>query len=208
MKVSCKLDSYDCAGIFTNKMRRCGGTGVWYASCSPGDAAPFQKICLTDFFRFTTSPTPEQPDFAQANPYISSPGGTRNPPVLLSPEMLCLVRQHSLSGNSGRKRYNILDFPTENRVPTGCFHPYWKPGSQGTCSPFTIPAVLKSVPQTKKGVCAYTFQNRNPRSRSASKESIDCGIHAIVLHRERWTFTPYLQEPCFLQTRLLESNNE
>ena len=68
----------------------------------------FRKSASQIFF--ASPPTPEQPDFAQANPYISSPGGTRNPPVLLSPEMVCSVRQHSLSGNSGRKRYNTLDF--------------------------------------------------------------------------------------------------
>ena len=32
--------------------------------------------------------------------------------------------------------------PSKNRVPTGSFHPYWKPGSKGTCNPFTIPARL------------------------------------------------------------------
>ena len=52
----------------------------------------------------------------------------------------------TLSSVSGRRRYNTLDFPTENRVPTGRFRPYWKPRSQGTRSPFTIPTVLKSVP--------------------------------------------------------------
>ena len=54
--------------------------------------------------------TPEQPDFAQANPRISRTGGSQNPPVLLSPEIVCSVRQHPFSGNSGRKRYNTLDF--------------------------------------------------------------------------------------------------
>ena len=47
-----------------------------------------------------------------------------------------------ISCTSGRKRYNTLDFPQENRVPTGRFHPYWKPQSKETCSPFTIPAHL------------------------------------------------------------------
>ena len=92
--------------------------------------------------RCAASPTPEQPDFASVNPPISRPVGTRNPPVLLSPEMVCSIRKHPLSGNSGHKRYNTLDFAQQNRVPTGRFHPYWKPRSKGTCSPFTIPARL------------------------------------------------------------------
>ena len=86
-----------------------------------------------------------------ANSGIYEPEGSQNPSVLLSPEMACLVRQHPLSGNSGRKRYNTLDFPQENRVPTGRFHPYWKPRSKGTCSPFTIPARLR--------ICGHKLKN-------------------------------------------------
>ena len=71
------------------------------------------------------------------------PVARQNPPVLLPPEMVCSARKHPLSSVSGRRRYNTLDFPTENRVPTGRFRPYWKPRSQGTCSPFTIPARLR-----------------------------------------------------------------
>ena len=70
----------------------------------------------------------------------------QNPPVLRSPESACSRTEQPLSADRGRKRSNTLDFPTENRVPTGRFRPYWKPRSQGTCRPFTIPAVLKSVP--------------------------------------------------------------
>ena len=85
----------------------------------------------------------------------------QNPPVLQPLEMACSRRQHPLSSVSGRRRYNTLDFPTENRVPTGRFHPYWKPGSQGTSSPFTIPAVLKSVyTNQKNGVYIYISQNK------------------------------------------------
>ena len=70
----------------------------------------------------------------------------QNPSVLRSPESACSRTEQPLSADRGRKRSNTLDFPTENRVPTGGFHPYWKPQSQGTCRPFTIPAVLESVP--------------------------------------------------------------
>ena len=46
----------------------------------------------------------------------------QNPPVLLPPKRVCLCsRSHRqpLSDVSGQKRYNTLDFPAENRVPTG-----------------------------------------------------------------------------------------
>ncbi len=64
----------------------------------------------------------------------------QNPPVLPPLEMLCSARKHPLSSGSGRKRYNTLDFAQQNRVPTGRFHPYWKPRIQGICYPFEIPA--------------------------------------------------------------------
>ena len=43
----------------------------------------------------------------------------QNPPVLLPQETFCLAWGQPLSSVSGRKRYNTLDFPKENRVPTG-----------------------------------------------------------------------------------------
>ena len=75
----------------------------------------------------------------------------QNPPVLQPPEMVCSRSQHPLSSVSGRRRYNTLDFPTENRVPTGRFHPYWKPRIQGICYPFEIPARLC--------MCSYKLKN-------------------------------------------------
>ena len=40
----------------------------------------------------------------------SAPGGTQNPPVLLTLEKVCSVRKRPLSSVSGRQRYNTLDF--------------------------------------------------------------------------------------------------
>ena len=71
------------------------------------------------------------------------PVARQNPPVLQPLEMVCSARKHPLSSVSGRRRYNTLDFPTENRVPTGRFHPYWKPRIQGICYPLEIPARLR-----------------------------------------------------------------
>ena len=106
------------------------------------------------------------------------PMARQNPPVLQPPERVCSARKHPLSSVSGRRRYNTLDFPTENRVPTGRFHPYWKPGSKGTSSPFTIPAVLKSGPTKRKiGVFTYISQNtKNPTVDPTSRRGKSVGI--------------------------------
>ena len=95
----------------------------------------------------------------------------QNPPVLQPLEMACSVRKHPLSSVSGRRRYNTLDFPTENRVPTGRFRPYWKPRSQGTCSPFTIPARLRICTHKQiKRVCDYRSINAKiPQTASEKK---------------------------------------
>ena len=84
----------------------------------------------------------------------------QNPSVLQPLEMVRSGSKHPLSSVSGRRRYNTLDFPTENRVPTGRFHPYWKPRSQGTCSPFTIPARLRiCTHKQEKQVCVQRSIN-------------------------------------------------
>ena len=122
------------------------------------------QLCYKNFkrnsLRCAAAPTPEQPDYVGwTNPDFKRMA-RQNPSVLQPLETVCSARKHPLSSVSGRRRYNTLDFPTENRVPTGCFHPYWKPRSKGTCSSFTIPAVLKSVYTNRKnGVCIYTSQN-------------------------------------------------
>ena len=127
-------------------------------------------------FRFTTYT--RAAGFRVANPHISRPGGTRNPSVLWAVQSACSSTDQPLWATHGRKRYNTLDFPTENRVPTGRFHPYWKPGSKGTSSPFTIPAVLKSVPTKRKiGVFAYISQNtKNPTVDPTSRRGKSVGI--------------------------------
>ena len=51
----------------------------------------------------------------------------QNPPALLPPKSVCPLpicpgcrrRRQPLPGISRKQRYNTLDFPTENRVPTG-----------------------------------------------------------------------------------------
>ena len=118
-------------------------------------APPVMQLRYKNFrrnsLRYSAPPTPEQADFAESKSWILHPGGTQNPPVLLPPEMVCSARKHPLSSVSGRRRYNTLDFPTENRVPTGRFRPYWKPRIKGICHPFEIPARLR--------ICTHKLKN-------------------------------------------------
>ena len=118
-----------------------------------------------------------------------------NPTVLLPLEMVCSARKHPLSSVSGRRRYNTLDFPTENRVPTGRFHPYWKPRINGICHPFEIPARLRiCTHKQKKRVCDYRSINAKnptvdpPKSRGKTVRFSLCRIHwkgsnSCVTHR-------------------------
>ena len=76
----------------------------------------------------------------------------QNPSVLQPLETVCSSRKHPLSSVSGRRRYNTLDFPTKNRVPTGRFRPYWKPRIKGICHPFEISARFE--------ICIYKPEKR------------------------------------------------
>ena len=143
--------------------------------------------------RSDAPPTPEQPDFASANPQISRPGGTRNPPVLLSPEMVCSVRQHPLSGTSGRKRYNTLDFARQNRVPTGRFRPYWKPGIKGICHPFEISARFE--------ICIYKPEKRClhlhiPKRKKAPEFSSNKERNSLELFNAAFIVTGEIHASC------------
>ena len=124
----------------------------------------------------------------------------QNPAVLQPLEMVCSGSKHPLSSVSGRRRYNTLDFPQENRVPTGCFHPYWKPRSQGTCSPFTIPARLCiCTHKQRKWFCEHRSMNAKnptvdpPKRRGKTMGFSLCRIHwsernSCVTHqRTRWS---------------------
>ena len=127
--------------------------------------------------RCAAPPTPEQPDFAESKSQILRPGGTQNPPVLLPLEIVCSARKHPLSSVSGRRRYNTLDFPTENRVPTGRFHPYWKPRIKGICHPFEIPARLRiCTHKLKKWVCDHRSINAKNPTDNIREEDTVCGI--------------------------------
>ena len=137
----------------------------------------YYKNFYQNSLRLAAPPTPEQTDFAVSKPWILCPGGKQNPTVLLPPEMVCSVRQHPLSGTSGRKRYNTLDFALQNRVPTWRFRPYWKPRIQGICYPFEIPAVLESVPTSCKSKLADSDpKTKNPQRVPQTRRGILWGF--------------------------------
>ena len=151
-------------------------------------APPVMQLRSKNFrrnsLRSAAPPTPEQADFAEIKSWTPRPGGTQNPPVLLPPETVCSARKHPLSNVSGRGRYNTLDFPTENRVPTGRFHPYWKPRINGICHPFEIPARLRiCTHKQKKRVCDYRSINAKnptaipPKRRGKTVGFLLCRIH-------------------------------
>ena len=67
----------------------------------------------------------------------------QNPPVLLTLKSVCLAWGQPLSSVSGRKRYNTLDFPKENRVPTGMLSPLLETQSRGA-TPLWTPHIFSS----------------------------------------------------------------
>ena len=80
-------------------------------------------------------------------------------------------------------------------MPTGRFHPYWKPGIKGICYPFENPAVLKSVYTNRKnGVCIYTSQNtKSPQSILRQGEERLWGLSYAAFMRTREKFMRYVQ---------------
>ena len=81
------------------------------------------------------------------NPAFAPPVMSQNPFALLAPRRDCLLsiclndRWHSqpLSSVSRKQRYNTLDFPAENRVPTGMLlAPIGNPAPR-SCAPLDTP---------------------------------------------------------------------
>ena len=91
----------------------CGG--FLYTSCAPVGTANL-SASLQDFLcqLHTNSRI-----LLIANSLSFAAYSPQNPPVLLPPKSVCPAWDRPLSSVSGRKRYNTLDFPKENRVPTG-----------------------------------------------------------------------------------------
>ena len=84
--------------------------------------------------RFSAPTTPEQPDFAHGKFLVfCNLQPTKSACSAATGNGLSGVGQ-PLSSVSGRKRYNTLDFPTENRVPSGTPSPLDTPAKGNAVS--------------------------------------------------------------------------
>ena len=138
--------------------------------CDIPSAPPAMQLRCEDIFKILSTAQhhlhPNSRILSEGQILIFKRLSRQNTPVLQTLEMACSRRQHPLSSVSGRRRYNTLDFPTENRVPTGCFRPYWKPRIKGICHPFEISARLCiCTHKQRKRVCEHRSINaKNPRA--------------------------------------------
>ena len=103
--------------------------------------------------RFPMPTTHEQTDFVHAKSFVLCSFQPAKPSVLLSPKSVCPGVGQPLSSVSGRKRYNTLDFPKENRVPTGMLSPLLETQSRGA-APLWTPVYFprKWYPNCKNAV--------------------------------------------------------
>ena len=100
--------------------------------------------------RFPMPTTHEQPDFAHAKSFVlCSFQPTKSACSAAAEKCLSGVGQ-PLSSVSRKQRYNTLDFPTENRVPTGMLAPLLETPRQRDV-PFAIPHFPRR--------CIYKQQN-------------------------------------------------
>ena len=90
-------------------------------------------------------PSPDRRILFLKNPAFVPQLTSQNPPVLLPRKSVCChtlphrrVRRQPLSRVSRKQRYNSLDFPAENRVPTGMLAPLLETQRQRDV-PFEIP---------------------------------------------------------------------
>ena len=103
--------------------------------------------------RFPMPTTHEQPDFVHAKSFVlCSFQPTKSVCSAAAEKCLSGVGQ-PLSSVSGRKRYNTLDFPKENRVPTGMLSPLLETQSRGA-APLWTPVYFprKWYPNCKNAV--------------------------------------------------------
>ena len=116
--------------------------------------------------RFPMPTTHEQADFAHAKSFVlCSLQPTKSACSAAAEKCLSSVGQ-PLSSVSGRKRYNTLDFPKENRVPTGMLSPLLETQSQGVrlacrlgqC--FKTLRILRSPPETRPPLDTRMFSSK------------------------------------------------
>ena len=103
-------------------------------------------------------PFPDRRILFLKNPAFVPQFTSQNPPVLLPRKSVCRhtlpccrVRRQPLSRVSRKQRYNTLDFPTENRVPTGMLAPLLETQRQRD-APFETPHFPRR--------CIYNLKNQ------------------------------------------------
>ena len=84
----------------------------------------------------------------------------QNPPDLLPLETACPIWRQPLSSVSGRKRYNTLDFPKENRVPTGMLRaPIGNPAPKGIFPLKSLIFLAGAYTNCKNAACNACSEN-------------------------------------------------
>ena len=133
-----------------------------------------------------------QSDFASQKSCICVTLVSQNPPVLLLRKSVCChtlphrrVRRQPLSRVCRKQRYNTLDFPAENRVPTGRLAPLLGTQRQRN-APFEIPHFPRE--------CMYKLQNA---ACNACSENAKGSLRRCVAQTSFWT-EMQKKERCFL----------
>ena len=108
--------------------------------------------------RYPAPTTHEQPDFARSKSFVLCFfQSTKSARSAATENGLSGVGQ-PLSSVSGRKRYNTLDFPKENRVPTGMLlAPIGNPEPKGLC-----PSGRPACPCSGDPSCSHTIDTLLP----------------------------------------------
>ena len=132
-------------------MCRCGGTRAVYTSASFSGQSDFasQKSCICAVTHITKSACPTAAEKCL--------------PTAICP--YSRWRRQPLSSASRKQRYNTLDFPTENRVPTGMLAPLLETQRQRGFSPLNSPYFLRRwVPKLQKCSLERLLRKRKRKS--------------------------------------------
>ena len=126
--------------------------------------------------------------------------GVQNSPALLPPGSVCLpsicpdcrCRNQPLPGVSRKQRYNTLDFPTENRVPTGMLlAPIGNPEPKGLC-----PSGHPSRPCSGYPSCSRTLDTLLPEQVKQAQRFARIAGRFLCLFLFSGGWTKHTWKPC------------
>ena len=124
----------------------------------------------------------------------------QNPPALLPPRSVCLLpicpgcRCHSqpLPGVSRKQRYNTLDFPTENRVPTRMLlAPIGNPEPKGL-----RPSGHPACPCSGYPFCSHTMDAPLPEQVKQAQKSAHYPGKSLCLFLFSSGWAKHTRKPC------------